>query len=267
MTAPTPVLPPGDTAKQDDGSGQLKTVIDSIIRDAIDNQPRSLQRQIGPSEIGIPCERRVLHKLAGDKEPPRADVSWKPFIGTAVHAQLESIFDAANPSAANIDWVTERKLTVGHFPNGTPITGSADLFHIPSGTVVDWKIIGDKQLANYKANGPSEQYRVQAHTYGGGYLLDPEPFGPPKRVAIYFLPRDRRFEDGYLWSEPWNPKIWGDAINRINRLWREWDRLGMPAAAEAKEICEDPWCHWCRVIKRDAAGSERQNLFQDFPPF
>lgn len=254
-----------DVQVVDAGAEQLHTRIDDIIRDALLNQPRSLQRQIGPSEIGEPCDRWVMWKIVGREEPKRAQVPWKPALGTFAHAGLEEIFGRAN---GNYDeWVTEHKVTVGYLPDGTAITGHSDLFHVPTRTVIDWKIVGDRQLQSYRANGPSERYRVQAHLYGGGFTMDPEPWGATERVAIYFLPRDREFEKGYFWSEPWNPTIWSDALNRLNRLWRECDRVGMPTAAEALPLCENRFCHWCREIERDAAGSARKNLFDELPVY
>lgn len=268
MTTPTPVFEPvGNPDWFQQAGDELQTGIDAIIRDAINNQPRSLQKRIGPSEIGKPCDRWLLYKLAGWDEPERAQVAWKPFIGTAVHAQMEEIFDRENTKTpGSPTWWTERKLTVGYLPDGTAITGSSDLFHIPTGTVIDWKIVGDKQLANYRANGPSQQYRVQAHTYGGGFMLDPDPLGEPKRVAIYFLPRDRDFEKGYFWHEPWDASIWSNAMNRLNRIWRDWQQKGM-VAVDAYEICDDRFCHWCQELKRDAARSERTTIFDDDPPY
>lgn len=246
-------------------TAELKGDIDNIIRDAIDHSPRSLQTRIGPSEIGHECDRWLLHKLNGDREPARAQVSWKPAIGTAVHNMFEGIFDAEDKRRAGAPfWLTEHRVTVGHLPDGTAITGSSDLFHVPSGTVIDWKIVGDKQLAHYRSHGPSQRYRVQAHSYGGGFMLDPHPWGAPKAVAIYFLPRDRAFEQGYFWSEPWNPAIWGDAINRLNRLWRELHQHGQQAIDSAP-ICDDQWCYWCQSVKREAGASARKNLFETVP--
>lgn len=234
--------------------------IDAAIR----HQPRSLQKRIGPSELGDPCDRWVLHKLAGDSEPERPQTAWKPAIGTAVHAYLENIFDAANTTGTQ--WVTEHKVTVGALPNGDPITGSCDLFHIPTGTVIDFKVVGDRQLANYRANGPSEQYRRQAHCYGGGFMLDDHPaWGTPQRVAILFLPRDRAFESHYWWQEPWSPQVWAETVQRVQRLYREWETEGMPAAADKYPLCDNEWCHWCRELEREAGASARTSLFDDFP--
>lgn len=241
----------------------LKGVIDDTIRDALAHQPRSLQKRIGPSEIGEPCDRWVIHKLAGMEEPARPALPWKPFIGTAVHAQMEEIFTNARTSPGAPDWVTEHEVTVGYLPDGTAITGHSDLFHISSGTVIDWKIVGERQLANYKTNGPSERYRRQAHSYGGGFMLDPQPWGTPKQVAIYFLPRDREFERGYLWAEPWDPHVWSETIARVNRLWTLLQREGT-GCTDTMPCCDNRFCHWCRLAERSAQTG--QSLWENLPP-
>ncbi|NUP75335.1 MAG: hypothetical protein HOQ07_11915, partial [Sinomonas sp.] len=61
-----------------------------LIEHGILNQPRSLQRTIGPSEIGNPCDHCLAAKLAGWDETEN-DVPWLPFVGTAVHAALEEL--------------------------------------------------------------------------------------------------------------------------------------------------------------------------------
>ena len=72
-----------------------KQAVYDVIRGAIANHPRSLQKRIGPSEIGTPCDRRIGYKLLGQDENPRGD-AWKPTVGTAVHGWLEKALEDAN---------------------------------------------------------------------------------------------------------------------------------------------------------------------------
>ena len=46
----------------------LTTDIRTVIEDAITNHPRTLQKQIGPSEVGTPCDHCLAAKLAGWEE-------------------------------------------------------------------------------------------------------------------------------------------------------------------------------------------------------
>lgn len=79
----------------------LNDAINAIVAQGINNQPRSQQKLIGPSEIGTSCVRCLARKLAGvEKLPPQGinDVPWLPAIGTAVHTMLESFFHAQRHS-------------------------------------------------------------------------------------------------------------------------------------------------------------------------
>lgn len=236
-----------------------------VIRESISAHPRSLQKRIGPSEIGKPCDRWILHKLHGDGEPDRGP-AWKPAIGTAVHDQLERWFDAANRHGGEVEhaeWITEWQVTVGTI-GGTSITGHSDLFHVPTGTVIDHKIVGPKQLTKYRIHGPSQQYRVQAHLYGKGFT-DDGGWGPCRTVAIAFLPRDGELQNAVFWSEPYNPHLAGEAMLRANRLNLLLQVAGLEGALAASPLCDDEWCTWCRTEKRAQHRAAGGSLF-DVPP-
>jgi hypothetical protein len=232
-----------------------------VIKDGITRHPRSLQTRIGPSEIGRPCDRWILHKLNGDGEPDRGP-AWKPAVGTAVHAQLEVWFDAANRGGGEVDrteWITEWQVTVGQI-GGQDITGHSDLFHVPTGTVIDHKIVGPKQIAKYRLHGPSEQYRVQAHLYAKGFT-DDGGWGPARTVAIAFLPRDGELSNTVFWSEPYDPHIAFNAMTRANRLHTMLQIVGIDRALAASPLCDDQWCTWCRAEKRQAVRAAGGSLF------
>lgn len=235
-----------------------------VIKDGITRHPRSLQKRIGPSEIGRPCDRWILHKLNGDGEPDRGP-AWKPAVGTAVHDQLERWFDAANRHGGEVDhaeWVTEWEVTVGQI-GGQDITGHSDLFHVPTGTVIDHKVVGPKQIAKYRLHGPSEQYRTQAHLYAQGFTAD-GGWGPARHVAIAFLPRDGELANTVFWSEPFDPHRAASAMVRANRLHTMLAVVGIDAALAASPLCDDEWCTWCRQEKRAQSRAAGQSLFGDF---
>lgn len=235
-----------------------------VIKDGITRHPRSLQKRIGPSEIGRPCDRWILHKLNGDGEPDRGP-AWKPAIGTAVHAQLEEWFSGANYGGGetkHVEWVTEWEVTVGTI-GGQPITGHSDLFHCPTGTVIDHKIIGPRQLDKYRLHGPGEQYRTQAHLYAKGFS-DDGGWGPARTVAIAFLPRDGELSNAYFWSEPYDPHLAAAAMARANRLHTMLQVVGIDAALAASALCDDQWCTWCRAEKRAQQRAAGGSLFGDF---
>lgn len=234
-----------------------------VIKAGIARHPRSLQKRIGPSEIGNPCDRQILHKLNGDDEPNRGP-AWKPAVGTAVHDQLERWFDAANRGGGEVErmeWVTEWQVTVGQIL-GVDITGHSDLFHVPTGTVIDHKVVGPSQLTKYRLHGPSQVYRVQAHLYAAGFTRD-GGWGPAKHVAIAFLPRDGELDKTVFWTEPYDPHIAAEAMVRANRLATLLAVVGIDAALAASPLCDDQWCTWCRAEKREQHRAAGGSLFLD----
>jgi hypothetical protein len=203
---------------------QLRTIIEA----AMVNAPRSLQKRIGPSELGIECGRCLAHKLAGTPERPEA--AWLPQIGTAVHEWLEGVFLRHELTRADLGipgrYLPENKITVGNVGHQS-ISGSTDVFDVASGTVVDWKIVGTTTLRTTKARGASLQYQRQAHTYGKGW----EDAGyTVKSVLIYFLPRNAMtLADAVPWQAPYDRQIALDTIARADDMADDIDDRGLDA--------------------------------------
>lgn len=218
-----------------------------FITEAISNDPRSLQKRIGPSEIGIPCARRIGYKLAGVQPVNDRGVPWKPFIGTAVHAALATIFTNASATLGELPasmgggprFLVEQKVVVGQIL-ADDIDGSCDLFDRATATVIDWKIVGGEQLTKYRKNGPGEQYRIQGHTYGRGWQLRGEDV---QHVAVFFLPRDRELDKAFWWHEPYDETVAPKALDRVEGIAKLTAALG-PAALPMLPTA-DAWCRYC----------------------
>ncbi len=234
---------------------QLVEELDQIIIDGINNQPRSLQKRIGPSEMGTPCDLRIGYKLL-DQPPVNVEdrVAWKPWIGTQVHDGLGCLFELANakfPPRPNGDYrfLVEWKLDICQI-NGDDVDGNCDLY--ADANVIDWKIVGGEQLRKYKKNGPGDQYRTQAHLYGYGWA---QKGYPVDRVAVYFLPRDQEFRQRYCWSEPYDEQVALDAITRVDGIARLAAALGpaaLPLLKTGDAYCR--FCPWFRPGSTDLAG-------------
>lgn len=222
-----------------------------IIEAAINNHPRSLQRRIGPSEVGHPCSRRIGYQLLDfDDINTYTGVAWKPAVGTAVHAWLESAFDAANLAHDVGDgserWLVETTVDVGQI-GGVTITGHADLYDRVTGTVIDHKVVGNPQLSNYAANGPGQQYRTQAHLYGRGF----ERAGHPvDTVMVAFLPRADELHKRVIWHEPYDEQIALDGLQRAEGIALATGTLGAQALESLPTA--DAYCYRCPFYR---AGS------------
>jgi hypothetical protein len=164
-----PPLPEHLTARGGDPDVLGKELL-AFIEHGISQQPRSLQKRIGPSEIGHPCARRIGYKLLGHDEVNTGDVPWLPFIGTSVHAGLEGIFDqanlhladgnGANPMTGQERFLIENKVTTCNL--GDDIDGSTDLYDRVTATVIDWKIVGATQRKKYRSKGPARSTAPRA---------------------------------------------------------------------------------------------------------
>lgn len=214
------------------------------IEEHITAHPRSQQRRIGPSEIGMDCQRRLIHKLAGDIEPERGP-AWKPTVGTACHSQMEQWFGEENQVMGEAyqlaPYMIEQRVTVGRIGD-TDITGSTDLFIPSHATVVDWKFVGPSRLRHYRSKGPSNQYRVQAHLYGKGWAAAGYEV---ERVMIAFLPRDGVLSDSYFWWESYDPMVAIKALVNANQLHQMIQQDGKEQTLNQFAPCEDRWCPWC----------------------
>jgi hypothetical protein len=234
----------------------LVAELDGLIVDAIDNAPRSLQKRIGPSELGIPCDLKIAYKLLGHPEVNDGrSVAWKPFIGTAVHDALKVLLELANYALPGWNehgrsrYLVEERVTVGQV-NGDDIDGSCDLY--VDGLVLDWKIVGGDQLRKYKKEGPGEQYRRQAHLYAYGWA---QKGLHVTDVAVYFLPRDQEWRQRHVWTEPYDPQVALDTVAKVDGIAKLTAALGvnaLPLLQTGDAYCRS--CPWLKPGSTDLAG-------------
>lgn len=191
---------------------QTITAIQKTIHDSITQAPRSLQAAIGPSEIGNACVHCLAARLAG--WPKTGDAAWLPWIGTAVHTQLENTFMAARPAGR---WRAETRVTVGHI-DGRPVTGSNDLVDLHQMVTVDWKIVGASTLTKARAGQVSNTYLVQQMLYARGWHNQGVPI---EHVLIAFLPRNAvSLSSAVWWAHPYDEQIATGALDRATAIAR-----------------------------------------------
>lgn len=250
VPAPRPAVlqRPGAPGDQRFADLAVAEMFDAIHASMLGHE-RSQQKLIGPSEIGVPCERALLYKLAQADEPPRMP-GWKPQVGTYCHAGMEGVFGTEARQADG--WLVEQRLHVGEI-GGTEITGSCDLFQ-QGGLVNDWKFVSAKKLKAVKAsNDPGPQYVKQAHLYGKGWQDDGYPV---QVVMITFLPRDGELADGYVWWAPYDRQVAVEALKRANARYDLLKQVGLTTAVSLFPYCTEFFCDWCNHDRqRESAGS------------
>lgn len=236
-----------------DAGNQDRTRTDYLdaIKTSMDAHPRSLQQRIGPSEVGIECDRRIGYKLLHYKEPENR-YNLKAQIGTWGHAGLEEVFDAynlAHPEFGGQErYLIENTVRIGEVPYlGYPLAGHCDLYDRVTAAVLDHKFVGPSQLKHYKKDGPSQQYRVQANIYGLGWL---RAGFPVSTVGICFFPRQGEFDEIYVWQDEFNQQLAEDALARLAGIAMVTSTAG-PAGLAILPTAE-AWCKYCPFFK---AGS------------
>lgn len=167
-----------------------------VVTEHAARAPRSLQRHLGPSELGVECDRQVAGKMAGLPTTNHVVDPWPSVVGTAVHAWLADAFVADNARHGLLRWAAECR--VSPLPNHAH-DGTADLYDAAEQAVVDHKILGETSLALCRqADGPPRKYKVQLLLYGLGYRR----MGlPVRRVVLAAYPRTKASLDGlYVWD-------------------------------------------------------------------
>lgn len=266
-------LAPVDPAHMNVGAAPrvlLREALD-IFATAARNAPRTLQRRIGPSEIGTPCARRLAYKLAEAPEHNHPD-GWRPTVGTAVHAWIAESLAEHNIRFRErhgfTRYLIEQRVTVGAI-GGEDVSGSSDCYDRVTAEVIDWKVVGVTTLKSVKRAarvnalggiGPISKpgYRVQAHLYGLGF----ERAGLPVHgVNVVYLPSSGELRDAQIEHEPYDRSIAAQAIARADAI------AGAMAAAGAENMIsglprEDDFCTYCPFY---SPGAKPQYVWDGCP--
>lgn len=153
---------------------------------------RTVQTHLGPSELGVECDRQVVWKLLGLPATNHVVDPWPSIRGRALHTMAEDVFSADNLRSGLLRWITEQKVTP------TPEhPGTADLYDAVEESVVDHKFLGASTMTKIRKQ-PPRKYVGQLFLYGLGYSL----LGlPVRRIAIAAYPATAGSLDGlYVWE-------------------------------------------------------------------
>ena len=198
-----------------------------VIVHAIDNDPRTLQTALGPSDIANGCDRCLAHVLAGHARREQS-AAWLPTIGRAFHEWAETAVLQHLASTGSDRYLPEVAVTVGRL-RGLDVTGHSDLYDVHTGTVVDYKLVGKTTIDQAK-RGPKATYRNQIHLYGKGIAA----LGHNVRdVAVWYLPRNAiSLDAGHVFTEPYDAALADAALARANAIAAGVDSLGADAVLE-----------------------------------
>lgn len=175
----------------------LAVEVREVVSRASNRAPRSQQVHLGPSELGVTCDRQVVAKLLQEPSTNHVADPWPSVVGTAVHAWLADAFELDNTVRGH-NWFTERRVTPHPDHSGT-----ADLYSIKHRALLDHKVLGETSMQKVKRpQGPPPVYQVQLGLYALGYLREGWPVD---RVGLIAYPRTRSsIHDIYVWERAWD---------------------------------------------------------------
>lgn len=220
---------------------QIAATFKEIFYQYTNRTGRSAQQHLGPSEIGTPCDRRLVMQLLGMAHVNPGNDNWASFKGTAIHAALAEMFDWADAGQGR--FVTEMSLD---FPSILVPHGTSDLLDRTLFCLDDHKVQGIWSQDKLKSKGPSETYRVQLHVYAYGARLRGEKID---NVALISWPMEKpTLDDLYVWTEAYEPQTARAALQRVDDLKQRIDEghaAGIAPLEMAREsaIAED--CRFC----------------------
>lgn len=231
-----------------------QTLID-LIADRIEHDERSLQKEIGASEIGTPCVRKLALKLSGTDPVPvqvLGEDHWRATVGTAVHAWLAAMLrdDNARLAVAAINWkgkpgerchewcdeavrvekrplgkprhkdrwIVEHRTPIGTIDSIT-VPGTLDVYDRLTHTLVDWKVPGPTAIKKYRHDkSPGPEYETQVQLYGRG--LSRVAGEDVRWVGIMFLPANGELKDHFYWETEFDPEVGKEALRRAREVSR-----------------------------------------------
>lgn len=236
-----PFTTPGDSPLGD-LAADIKAEMMTMVRMYEEFTPRKMQQALGPSDLGIECDRRLAYKIAGITGHNMGD-PWAAFVGSSIHARLETVVRKYAERTGGT-WLIEQQVIV------TPlIKGRADLVH--DDMVIDIKSASPDVMRKLPDTGPRASYLPQIHSYayglnGAGHTIN--------RVAFVFVPRSGRLDDMYVWADDYRPDIAEAALRRVYSFARrlgELDVVNNPDLWESVPAKPDYlWCQYCPLFNR-----------------
>lgn len=232
---------------------EIREDVIEMVRWADANTPRHLQKKIGCSEAGHPCDRRIGYRLANVGEGGYfTNDPWPAIVGTAVHSWMEDAVHRFQQAHGLDHWVTEQEV----WPSPV-VKGHTDLYDAKRHLVLDWKFPSPDNLRKMREDGPSQQYKTQVRLYGLGHL---QAGRPVKRVGIVAMGRQGWLKDAYVWTEEFDRAVAEAAVDRVLRIGRFLlsRDLAVPDTWQTLKAEPSRLCHWCPWFRRDVKEASQK---------
>jgi CRISPR/Cas system-associated exonuclease Cas4 (RecB family) len=198
------------------------------------SRDRSLQTEVGPSEIGG-CKRKVWYRLNAQPHTNENQSKLAAIMGTAIHAAIEEAIGALDPEGK--EYLVETEVAYGD------MKAHVDLFVPSTGAVIDWKTSKIKNLSYF----PSKQQRWQVQVYG--YLLSKNGY-EVKTVNLVAIARDGAEKDVKVHSEPYDEAV---ALEAFDWLASVKASTTLPEPEKDQSFCKD-YCQYYDATEEMGCG-------------
>jgi CRISPR/Cas system-associated exonuclease Cas4 (RecB family) len=198
------------------------------------SRDRSLQTEVGPSEIGG-CKRKVWYRLNAQPHTNDNQSKLAAIMGTAIHAAIEEAIGALDPEGK--EYLVETEVAYGD------MKAHVDLFVPSTGAVIDWKTSKIKNLGYF----PSNQQRWQVQLYG--YLLSKNGY-EVKTVNLVAIARDGAEKDIKVHTEPYDETM---ALAALSWLSNVKASTTLPEPEKDASFCKD-YCQYYDVTEQMGCG-------------
>ena len=198
------------------------------------SRDRSMQTEVGPSEIGG-CKRKVWYRLNAQPHTNDNQSKLAAIMGTAIHAAIEDAIGAIDPEGK--EYLVETEVAYGD------MKAHVDLFVPSTGAVIDWKTSKIKNLSYF----PSKQQRWQVQVYG--YLLSKNGY-EVKTVNLVAIARDGAEKDVKVHTEPYDEAI---ALEAFDWLAAVKASTTLPEPEKDQSFCKD-YCQYYDATEEMGCG-------------
>lgn len=229
---------------------RLRDDITDVILWADRGSVRSQQAELGASEVGVSCMRRLGYRVADVPEVNHDQDPWPAIVGTAVHSWLEDAVTRYEEVHRLGRWETE--MTV--YPSET-VKGHTDLYDRDEFAVIDYKNPGTTAMTEIRKGYVSQQYIEQIMLYGLGH----ERAGRRvDRVALVFFPRAGYLSGSYVWSAPYDRALAEASLERVRKVVAGivyYRIMDFPENWEKVPATPSKDCSFCPWYKPDAVSA------------
>lgn len=213
-----------------------------MIREYSARQARSLQVEVGPSEIGSPCKRQVAYRIAGVAKRELKDAPFASLVGGGVHLVMDDVV-GMHPGR----FVTNVKVATQ-----SGLFGTIDLYDREHDAIVDWKSVSDASLKVVRQGGAQPSHLAQIRTYGlawgNTYSV------PPRLLRIVYLPRSGQLKKAIMHEELYDQQTAVETVRAFHALEVEVEQMGPAAIPPTPSWLDCTYCSYRRPGPVDDEG-------------